>query len=134
MPSLKLFGQRTPFAGDDLRIFLVLHALFRATQIALAISLLCIAIRGIVTDEFAEFEEICVKEGRFTFLYSSISLVIPLCSLTLLGLMFFYSKKGTPVSSDKGRRSKTKSICNVFLVANVSLSLSCGSNIFALIS
>ena len=64
MPSLKLFGRRTPFAGDDLRTFLILDALFRSIQIALALSLLYFAIQDIITDEFADLEDShdCAKE------------------------------------------------------------------------
>mmetsp|Transcript_23753 Transcript_23753/g.26471 ORF Transcript_23753/g.26471 Transcript_23753/m.26471 type:complete len:830 (-) Transcript_23753:86-2575(-) len=113
MPSLKLFGQRTFMAGDDLRGFLVLNALFRTMQLALACSLIGITIRDNNSVDYVkkEINHHCSEKGdtedNFMYIYSMFSIVISTISLCLVGPMFYYSGIGTP-TDQKLRKPLTK--------------------------
>jgi hypothetical protein len=111
MPSLELFGQRTPFAGDDLRYFSVVISLFRLLQLGLALALF-----GYTTNQKKHNEDLhfalntCEENGEFTNLANH-GLIISYCydvvaiALSLVGLiavvpMFFISGKGTPTDPE----------------------------------
>jgi len=90
-------------AGDDLRSFLVLNALFRTMQLALACSLIGITIRDNNSVDYVkkEINHYCSEKGDkediFMYIYSMFSIVISTISLCLVGPMFYYSGIGTPV-------------------------------------
>jgi hypothetical protein len=87
----------------------VLHALFRAFQIAVALSLIGITIFYNHKEEIVQLEinTNCTGAGstedRRTYVYSSVSIVVAGISLCLVVPMFRYSRMGTPVS----KRRKT---------------------------
>jgi hypothetical protein len=75
----------------------VLHALFRAFQIAVGLSLIGIIIRYNHKEEIIQLE----TEDNMTYVYSSVSIIVAGISLGLVVPMFRYSGMGTPVSNEE---------------------------------
>ncbi|MGK3734536.1 MAG: hypothetical protein ACI8RD_001305, partial [Bacillariaceae sp.] len=85
----------------------VLHALFRAFQIAVGLSLIGIIIRYNHKEEIIQLEidTGCTGAGstedNMTYVYSSVSIIVAGISLGLVVPMFRYSGMGTPVSNEE---------------------------------
>lgn len=114
----------------------MLHAIFRAFQIAVALSLIGITVFYNHNQEIILLENgmNCTVEGstedRMTYIYSSVSIVVAGMSIYLVVPMFHYSRKGTPVSK---RRKTVEPKMEVTFILNIHISHSIPRVLFAVI-
>jgi hypothetical protein len=108
------------FAGDDLRTFSKLHALYRLCQLVLASVFLGVIVYSLHDDEMLQDAiETCSGTGRFEkltgngvmllYLYSSLAIFLSLISFAVLGPMHHFSGKGTP--TDPAKRKPLFNLC-----------------------
>lgn len=115
MPSLKLFGRRTAFSGDDIRLYLVLLALYKMIQFGLSCGLICITVRDNENRliNILKMRRGCVEidenADKISFIYSVASILVHSISLILVGPMFYFSGMGTP--TDQGPRKPMTNLC-----------------------
>mmetsp|Transcript_71 Transcript_71/g.162 ORF Transcript_71/g.162 Transcript_71/m.162 type:complete len:685 (+) Transcript_71:143-2197(+) len=120
MPHLKIFGQKSFIAGDDIGSLLIMHTIFNSTQVLLALVFLVGAIIENDSEaiQFLEDENNCVEEAKdedtWTFVYSGTSVFLSSLNLCLVGPMLHYNGMGTP--TDTGPREPLKRLCQFELV------------------
>lgn len=110
MPSLVLFGHRTPVAGDDLRLLCSLYTALRLLQIGLVIALIVETQRERHKIAYGSVEYSCEDDLPFASHFTAISWIYVLSTL-ILALVYIVtdatvwkiSDMGTPTQPEKRR-------------------------------
>ena len=119
MPSLVLFGRRTPVAGDDLRSFILVSYVIRLLQLSLSISLLVLLLeRKLRNKELKHIlKEECQEDGysiadnglEIALAYAAISICLSLVEMASDVPMYMISGRGTPTDTEP--RQKLHPLC-----------------------
>ena len=132
MPSLVIFGKRTPIAGDDLRIYAIVTILVRLTQFGSSVALLVHTFQWIrldpsqeenveeVVDEIVE-EKLCPldEDGQGVLFVLAVSFLAFAAILSLVSVVYALfvwkiSSRGTP--TDRTTRARPlRLLCEVHL-------------------
>lgn len=148
MPSLKLFGKPTIFAGDDLRFFTACASVYRLLQLSLAVSLLLVTKQAAENnDELIVRLEACdpddgllsslaTNDLAVLYAYDSVSIILAAVGLATVSPMFFISGLGTPTDTEPRKALFVLCYINLFLVNSIRILCFCFGmlSIFVLLS
>ena len=110
MPSLVLFGRRTPVAGDDLRSFSLVSFVIRLLQLGLSISLLVLLLEHKLRNKELKYilKEECEEDGysiadnglEIALAYAAVSIYLSLVEMASDVPMYMISGRGTPTDTE----------------------------------
>lgn len=141
MPSLILFGRRTPVAGDDLRFFSLVSFVIRLLQLSLSISLLVLLLEhthrktkwNFVKKDECEDAGYSIADNGFeiSLAYAAVSIYLSVVDMASDVPMYIVSGRGTPTDTES--RNKLTPLCYFkLLFINVLKCIACSLGFISL--